>query len=221
MRTVEGRFFSLPEVRLHHNKIIACTTCLLYNLNAKNQTHSHPPASGLAEYEYPGSDHVSDQQYSISDDRKSVSMQGNNAALCLVAQYTNATNTYQQYYIFRITIDQFTSLQLNGLSALLMASKATNATLTIQFQNEASGTDFPILLNNTNSSMLQRSVISAVVNTVNGGFSSIADDNFCDSSCGACYNGDCFDNFNNYSSPDLKVYVSWAGSDSNNNQYLS
>lgn len=148
-------------------------------------------------------------------------IQGNNAAVCLVVQYTNTTNTYQHYYVFRIKIDQFTSLQLKGLSALLKTSQATKANLTMQFQNEATGTEFPILLNNTNTSMLQRSVISAVINTVNGGFSSIVNDNFCDSNCGTCYSGDCFDNFNNYGSPDIKVYVSWAGSDSKNDQYLS
>jgi hypothetical protein len=110
---------------------------------------------------------------------------------------------------------------LNGLSALLKNNQATTATLTIQFQNEGNGTTFPVILNNTNTTKLQRSVVSAVINTVSGGLTSIANDKFCDSNCGNCYNGDCYDNFNNYGSPDLKVYISWAGSDSKNDQFLS
>jgi hypothetical protein len=142
--------------------------------------------------------------------------------VCLTVQYTlpNGTARYF-YYVYRIKIDQFTSLRLNGLSTLLQNNSATSAKLTFQFQNQVNGTDFPIITNNTNTSQLQRSVISAVINTVSGGYDSIANDKFCDSSCGNCYNGECYDTFSNYSSPDLKVYVSWAGSDSKNNQYLS
>lgn len=116
-------------------------------------------------------------------------------------------------------MDQFSSLKLNGLTNLLKANNATFASLIIQFQNSPNTTrNFTIL--NTNITA-QRSVISAVINTVSGGFHSIVNDQFCDSSCGKCLEGDCYDVFSGYSSPDLKVYISWGGSDSKNNNYLS
>ena len=107
----------------------------------------------------------------------------------------NGTSKYH-YYVYKVKVDQFSSLKLNGLSILLKNNSAASATLTFQFQNQANGTTFPIIINNTNTSQLQRSVISAVINTVSGGYDSIANDKFCDSSCGNCYNGECYDTFN-------------------------
>jgi hypothetical protein len=129
---------------------------------------------------------------------------------------TNATNT-TTYYLYKVKIDQFTSLKLSKISSILTNASAVNAIVTVQFQNQAAGQPF-LLLNKTNN--IQRSILSIVVNTVTGTFDSISGDNFCDSGCGNCYNGECFDNVSANGS-DLMVYISWGGSDSKSNQYLS
>lgn len=158
------------------------------------------------------------RKHSLSHHRNHSSIQGNNAALCFTISSNNSANvTSTSYFLFRVKIDQFSSLKLTGLASLLNNASAVSATVTVQFQNQDSGLTTTLLNKGQN---IQRTILSVVVNTVGGGFDSIKGDSFCDSSCGSCYEGDCYDNYS-ASWNDLVVYVSWAGSDSKNDQYLS
>jgi hypothetical protein len=129
--------------------------------------------------------------------------------------YTNGSTSNIEYY-FKNIIDEFSQLTMTGLSTSL--ANAQSATVTVYFQNSATGTAFT-LVDQTNS--IQRHFISLVINLSTGALSSIVGDNFCDSSC-TCYQNECFESSTiGYGSVDGVLYVSWAGDDINGNSLLS
>ena len=99
--------------------------------------------------------------------------------------YNNGTTSNIEYY-FKNIIDEFSQLTMTGLASSL--ASAQNATVTVYFQNNSTGTTFT-LVDSTNS--IQRHFISLVVNLATGALSSLVGDNFCDSSC-VCYQNECF-----------------------------
>jgi len=113
----------------------------------------------------------------------------------------------------------FSSLKLNKISAEFKSLQATKATLTLLFQGKSVGKSFDLLSKTKN---YQRSVLSVVINTLDGVYDSFFSDNFCSEDCSNCISGECFEKFtSSYSSPDLKIFLAWGGSDIDGKQYLS
>lgn len=95
---------------------------------------------------------------------------------------TNATFSSTLYYLYKVKVDQFSSLKLAGLTTALRTNTAINATLQVQFQNQNDKNSIYTILDTKNNR--KRSFMSIVINTDTGTFTSIDEDNFCDSSCG-------------------------------------
>ena len=90
--------------------------------------------------------------------------QGNKAVLCFTLTAYDASNATQtKYWAFRAEIDRFSSFQLTGAAAFLSGMSATNATVLVQFQNQASGLTILVL---DTSLDLKKDFSSVVVNTI-------------------------------------------------------
>ena len=107
---------------------------------------------------------------------------------------------------------------MTGLATKLTA--ATEATVTIQFQNgDSTLAQTLTLISSTNS--IQRHFVSVVINLGGGVLASIKGDNFCEADC-VCYLGECYEsNTGGYGTKDPVVYVSWAGDDAKGKSLLS